>query len=275
MPTQEQRLKTDLVRLQTLHEQAKVALANVMDLLAKADARSAKEGERRWGRIVENLEDALQLAKARVTGYEQLVRQCEQHLESLSRAGARAPEIFSAEEFEDILPDGLALPPDHMAAAERILGMSLDDLGSLTIEQVMNMNTQLYEQPPERAAPPPAPESEYERPRSALDMRIERARETRESLAAARRQSQQPSFAERRRQKLLRDAITKISTGKTQMLDFEEIELLIHYHNGLVERVDKSESDVRLQSMLARIIPALEERASDLRRKRAQAYRRH
>ncbi|MCX5756975.1 MAG: hypothetical protein NTU83_00405 [Candidatus Hydrogenedentes bacterium] len=260
--------------LQKLHEQAKAVLANVKDLLDKADVRRANEGERPWGRIVDNLEGALQLAKAKVTGYEQRVRQCEQHLEAVRRAaahtGPKALEEFTSAEFEDVIPEGMRLPPDHLVAAERILSMSLDDLGSLTLEQVADMNLQLYEEPP--AAPETAPPPEPERPRSVLDTRIERAKEIRESLAA-RHQSQQPSFAERRRQKLLRDAIAKLTTGKVQALDLDEIELILQCHSGIEERIEKSQNDVRLQTMLEHCIPAMQERASELRRKRAQTYR--
>ncbi len=275
MATQEAKLRTDLARLQTLHEQAKTALGNVKDLLDKADARRAKEGERPWGRIVDNLESALQLTKAKVTGFEQRVLQCEQHLEMLLRAtagtGPKPQQRFTSAEFEDVIPEGMKLPPDHLAAAERILGMSLDDLGGLTLEQVADMNTQIYEEPP--VALEPAPPPEPARPGSALDTRIERAKEMRESLAA-RHQSLQPSFADRRRQKLLRDAIAKLLTDKIQTLDLEEIELLVQCHNGIEDRAEKSESDARLQTMLARYIPAMQERASELRRKRAQTYRR-
>jgi len=274
MPTQETRLRADLARLQTVHEQAKAALANVVDLLEKADARRAKEGERRWGRIVDNLEGALQLAKAKVTGYEQLIRECEQHLDAVLRASAGTgpkPLVeFVSPEFEDVIPEGMKLPPDHLAAAQRILGMSLDDLGGLTLEQVADMNAQLYEEPPE--PPKPVQTPTLERPRSALDERIERAKEMRESLAA-RHPVQQPSFADRRRQKVLREAVAKVMGGKVQTLDLEEIEMLVQCHSSIEERTDKSENDVRLHAVLARHIPAMQERASELRRKRAQTYR--
>ncbi|HOT51518.1 MAG TPA: hypothetical protein P5318_16655 [Candidatus Hydrogenedentes bacterium] len=274
MATHEAKLRADLARLQTLHEQAKAALANVVDLLDKADARRAKEGERRWGRIVDNLEGALQLAKAKVTGYEQRIRECEQHLEALARAsvgtGPKPLLEFVSAEFEDVIPEGMKLPPDHLAAAQRILGMSLDDLGGLTLEQVADMNAQLYEEPPEPPKPPSPPEPE--RTRSALDERIEHAKEIRESLAA-RRSNQPPSFAERRRQKVLRDAIAKVMNGKIQTLDFEEVEMLVQCYNGIEERPDKSDNDTRLQAMLGRFLPAIQERASELRRKRAQTYR--
>ena len=172
----------------------------------------------------------------------------------------------------DLFPEGITVPKDPRAA-ERILSMSLAELGNMTIDQAADMNVQMLEEPeaPVRAEPPASQTTGIPPKQSALAARIERARQARESLDA-RRPASEPGLLERRKQNLIRDAVAKIMAGNIQTLNIEEVEGVLQCYEAINERPGANDSDLRLKKLVEILLPRLQERASELRRKRAQTY---
>ncbi len=279
MRTSEERLVQEIRQLDVSRGEARVAVENVLGLLQKADRRRIEEGDRPWNRILDNLERALDLTRARLTKYEQLLKERQRDLEQLQRSGqSRMPELVnglvSLEEqvligtLRDVLPEDVPLPRDHIRAAERILAMPLEFLGNLTIEEVMRMNAQLFEEP-ESQRPPQDSQATITK-KSWLEERIARAKQTREALAASHRP--ETSFAERRRKMGLRNALEKVAAANFNFLDLPEIDLLMQCVKTIDDKPEKGGNDMRLKGLIDRNIEKLNERASELRRRRAQKY---
>jgi hypothetical protein len=105
-----------------------------------------------------------------------------------------------------------------------------------------------------------------------LQLRIEEARRKRKLRDAA---AQRPgeSFENRRRQTLLRDAITKMQSGHFAALSMEHIEAVTRCHENLSARGDLRDNDKRLKSLIEPYLEDLSKRASELRRRRAKERR--
>ena len=283
MRTSEERLFQEIRELEDSRDQAKAAVDNVLELLRKADARRIEEGDRPWNRILDNLERTLDLTRARFTTYEQLLKERQRDLAQLRQSGStrtqeQANALGSLEEqvligtLRDVLPEDVPLPRNHILAAERILAMSLDVLGNLTLDEVASMNTQIFEdqEAEPQKSPQDAPATMTKK--SWLDDRIARAKQARESLAASRRP--ESSFAEKRRQMSLRNAIEKVIVGNFNLLDLSEIDLVMQYSKSIDDKQNKEGIDLRLRGLIQSSTAKLNERASELRRRRAQMYAR-
>ena len=281
MRTSEERLVQEIQELDASCDQAKVAVGNVFGLLQKADRRRIEGGDRSWNRILDNLKRALDLTRARLTKYEELLKERQRDLEQFRLSGqSRMPEqvngLGSLEEqvligtLRDVLPEDVPLPRDQIRAAERILAMPLEFLGNLTIEEVMHMNAQHFEEPESESQRPPQDSQSTITKSSWLEERIVRARQAREALAASHRP--EPSCAERRRQMGLRNAIEKVATANFNLLDLPEIDLIMQCIKTIDEKPEKGGDDLRLRRLIDRNIEKLNERASELRRRRAQKY---
>ena len=277
----EQKLREQIGQLEALRDQAKAAVENVLQLLKKADKRRLLEGERPWNRILDNLERTLDLTRSRLTKYEQQIKECTRQRRRIQE-GLPAPTSGAVPGDEEqatpgvlaaLLPQGVRLPRDHVRAAERILAMPLDVLANLTLNEVAEMNDQLFEQDEEQPARVPSDAREAPSKKSRLAQRIKRAKQTREALAATRRPPE-PSFAERRRRKTLRESVAKVMSGNSKALDLEEVEILLQCHESLTERASVTVNDLRLKGILDGALESIQERGSELRRKRARMYAR-
>lgn len=298
MPRSKEQLKEDIRRLEQARVETEAALLNVRDLLAKADERRVIEGERRWNRILDNLEHTLDFTRSKLTACEQDLKRAQRELEALeNNEPVAAPQAPSADKLRGpavVMDDGEVINLDHpfsgdyLQTADLILSMPLEALRSLTLDEVAAMHKKLVQEEPEESfdgdLPPPPPEPEMEPSptplpsetvkHSFLEERIARAMQAKQAReAATRRQGQ--SFAERRRLKRLRDAVTKTSSGQIRALDLDEIDLVLACHQSVSSRREPTDSDQRLMSLIAPHIDALRQRAADLRKKRAQSYLRH
>jgi len=278
MSKAEAKIREELRELEKRKAEADAAVVHILQLLETADERRKTEDERRWNRLLDHLENALDLTRSRVTMYVQEIRSRERQLDELRQTGVTPPSASSlaGSDLEEGILSGAQLPTAHIQAAEQILAMSLEDLGNLTLEEVAALTERLHEGASAGFEPgAPEPESGQSPPRkeTALAARIEHAKQKRQALAAQHR-APPPSFQERRRQKLLRDAITNVKSGDMGSMTLEEIELVMNCHKAVAEREHPSESDVRLKDMLAPALGALDERAHDLRRQRAKRYAR-
>ena len=283
MRTSEERLIQEIQELETFRDQAKAAVENVLELLGKADIRRLEDGDRPWNRILDNLERTLDLTRARFTTYEQLLKERQRDLGQLRQTGntgmpEQANTLGSLEEqvligtLRDVLPEDVPLPRNHILAAERILAMSLDVLGNLTLDEVASMYAKLFEEPEAESQKSPQDAPATMTKKSWLDDRIARAKQAREALTAARRP--EPSFSERRRQMGLRNAIEKVIVGNFNLLDLSEIDLVMQCAKAIDEKPNKEGTDLRLKDLIERSAVKLNERASELRRRRAQMYAR-
>lgn len=263
-------LKDHLMRLLELRDQAAGAVANARRLLDKADERRAKENDRRWNRITDDLERAHDLAKSSLTTYEQRIKVTERHLEELQRLGRTTVQEYLP--GEDV-PIELEVPID-MRAAERLLSLPLSALSEMTIDQVSAMHDELFEQAEPEPAKPAAPAGFTATADTALAARIEHAKRRREELEASRRHGAQSgaNFVERRRQLLLRSGITKLMEGHLSVMVQDEVEALIDCRKALAIKPDPSPGDTRLKGILDSFGPELEERAAALRKKAMQRY---
>jgi hypothetical protein len=281
--TLEEELLREIQELEASRNQAKAAVDNVLELLKKADERRVQENDRHWDRILDNLERALDLTRARRTTYEQLLKERQRDLEGVRQSGGPDPTdlangLDSLEErvlvdtLREVLPENVPLPRDHVRVAERILAMPLDVLGNLTLDEVAKLNAQIFEmsEADQQKTPQGAPAMVMKK--TWLDDRVAQAKHAREALAATRRS--EVSFVEKRRQVQLRNAVEKIVSGNLQRLDLSEIDLITEYSKGLEEKIDKGESDLRMKKILDRNLDKVKERASDLRRRRARFYTR-
>jgi hypothetical protein len=279
----EERLVQEIKELEVSRDQAKAAVDNVLELLRKADLRRREEGDRPWNRILDNLERALDLTRARFTTYEQLLKERRRDLDFLRQSGrtgaadpsANSPSIEEQvliDTLREVLPEDVPLPRNHILAAERILAMSLDVLGNLPLEEVASRNAQLFEDPEAETQKQSQDASATVPKEGWLDARIARAKQTREALAAARRP--ESTFGERRRQVILRNAIEKVIVGNFNLLDLSEIDLVLQCAKIIGEKPSRDATDARLKSVIERSTAKLNERASELRRRRAQMYAR-
>ncbi len=280
MRTQE-RLVQEISQLESSRNQASVAVVNVLDLLEKADSRRRAEGDRPWNRILDNLENTLDLTRARLTTYEQLLKERRRDLERLLQNGkspvAEHPlsdvsleETVLIDTLREVLPEDVPLPANHILAAERILAMPLDLLGNMTLDEVAQMNAQLLEESEAESAKAPQGQQATVTKKTWLEQRVQRAKQTREALAANRRS--ELTFGERRRQVALRNAIEKMVSGNFVLLDLNEVEMLGQCLKDIEQKPEKTDMENRLKSVLERCSPKLNERASELRRRRAQSY---
>jgi hypothetical protein len=270
-------LRQEIAQFRALQDQAGDALATVKELLQEADERRVVEGEGCWDGIIDNLERTLHVTKSRLTTYEQDIKQKERELSHILETSPTG-DALSTEEGEAPVPreihaTDILLPGERMQEAERILAIPLDVLGTLTLEEVAAMNAQLFEEPAE--VPQPAttghPSTSKETPqKSHLAARIEQARQKRETLAATHKI--ECSLIERLTEKMLRDAMAKLVGGAIKSMTLEKIEVVQKRRRLLQERTEGSESDRRLRAILNAATAGLQERAAELRRKRAQMY---
>ena len=277
----EERLLQEILELEASRDQAKAAVDNVRELLRKADAHRVEDERLPWNRIYDNLERTLDLTRARFTTYEQLLKERRRDLEQLRSSGGagtqeQPPPSSTIEEqmmigaLRDVLPEDVPLPKNHFLVAERILAMPLDLLGKMTLDQAAVMNAQLFE-----AAEIDAQKAAQEgagavTKQSWLEAKIARAKQAREALAAKR--SETVTFADRRRNMILRNAIEKVITSNYTLLDLSEIELVLNYGKTIAVKPDKTPNDIRLKGIIEGSTGKLNERASELRRRRAQTY---
>jgi hypothetical protein len=275
MSTHEEKLLREIQVLEVSRDQAKVAVDNVLGLLKKADERRLQDGDRPWNRILDNLERALDLTRARLTTYGQLLKERQRQLEKLQQSGVfqvAEPESGqdSLEErvlthtLREVLPEDVLLPRDHIRMAERILAIPLDLLGKLTLEQAARMNAQIFEMAEAESRKGPQGSPAKLTTKSWLEERIAHAKQAREALASNRRT--ETSFAERRRQAGLRKAVEKVVTGNINLLDLAETDLIVRCSKGLEDKPDKGENDLRLKGILDQSIEKVQERAAELRK---------
>jgi len=263
-------LQAELARLEEQRQVMQAALDNVRQLLDKADERRAVDGERRWDQILDNLEQALDLTGSKLTACEQQIKEAERRLRDLLESGMEAGEGDEAPGAQGpVVPEPMP-PSGNLEGAKRILALPVDQLRDLTIEQLTRIHSHLFEADHGKAAAAQEAETPERSSLSArLSARIEEAQRSRRRRSARARRPAE-SFVERRKQHLLRGAITKATTDKLGGMTLEEIDLVLSWHKTLAERAEPTDSDRRLLGLLEPFIGDLKDRSSQLRHKQAQ-----
>ncbi|NIA12652.1 MAG: hypothetical protein GWP08_01135 [Nitrospiraceae bacterium] len=270
MPKSEADLKKEIERLDASEKETMATISHVRKLLNKADQRREEDGDRRWDEILDNLESTLDMGRSKLTACGQRLREARDQLRQLQATGF-IEDTGIAIDATDAQPP---LTEDRLKAAQQIMSMSVDDLRSLTLDEVADMHDELFrkteaetaEAAAEPKPEPPAPAA----PKTALDRRIEKARRAKEEREAARRKS--AGFVERRKQGTLRAAVGKLLQGGCAGLTIEEAESVLECRGELMGRSDLSDSEQRLKEKLEPMGADIEARLHELRRKRARGY---
>lgn len=256
-------IQQEFERVTELHQQSLEVIESLRALLVKADERLLEVKSRRWYRIIDNLEHALDESKARAAGYQQQLKVLERLL-AKGAAGSASSVVI-----DDVAID---VPIDHLNVAERILSLSIDQLRSLTLDEVAALHQGMFDADEDAkavSAEPSPRDNRRSAPKTVLEQRMERAAKRREAFASH-RVTAQPSFGERRRATLLKHALEKVSRQAHKTLDLDEIEALTVYHAELTRSANLTSHEQNLLETLTVIFPQIERHASDLRRKRIQ-----
>jgi len=276
MAKTEAELKAELERFERLVAEARVAVSSVLDLLEKAEERYRKEGGRRWGRIRDNIERALDLTKSRLNAYEQKSLAVKRQISgspgaTLPSAGTTAEADWEQSALDEMAEAEVLLPKNYLEVAERILAMPMEALQSLTLDQVAAMNAGFFEEGEAEIPSVPVKTDEVKK-KSSLDERIERARQAK----LARQSSSHrrgTSFSDQRKQKTLREAVGKVMKGEMKLLTAEEAEAVLSCYRMIVGRTEPTASDLRLRGALDPWMDDVRERLADIHRKELQSQR--
>lgn len=244
MVVSREELEREFDQLRTEYAQHQEIRAQISDLLGEADERRRQEAGTRakWDRVISNLETCLREAKARLTHCEVELFRVEKRLDGLSVEKTGAIELPpELEEFADI-EDLRALTEDSLEAARKILGMPLEDIAKLNLEEVAELHNEIEE------ASTKVSKSSLERLRG----RLELANQFAESPP-----DQDLPDSERRRQHILRAAIEKIRTNQIDYMTEKEIKLILASYTLLTQRLSSIPKDERLKRILGAAVNIL------------------
>ena len=304
MALTEQRLLKELPEFEKELSARKATLDRVKDLLGKADRRFKEtENKRRWHLVLDNLEHALDEAKARVLHCELEIERRKRKLEELAArrehpvapgaepdkaAPAYEPLALTEEQVIALQAAGvsvrdlsaadlseLELPSISQKGSERVLAIPLEELSQMTLDEVEQLHSQILtpieEDMPQPAETSPAPETSPQSPIEAPPRRpVASLRPRRQS------RHDQASFYEQHKQRTLRNAVQKIRENRIDALTIEEIDLVNNTYERLSQQVSAATTDEELKNALGAAMEKLGDKCAELRRKRAQMYaRRH
>ncbi len=279
----EQRLETRLQELQNQLASRKKTLEHVQELLERADQRCAEaDNKRRWYHVLDNLEHALDEAKARVAQSDQEIKQLKRKLDGLAQqhsddadAEPMVEDKLIALQASGVNVGGstdadssqIDLPKVSPQGAEKVLSIPLDELSGMSLDEVADLHNEILQKEDARNGA----DAESSRAGATPDEHHPRGRhrvgnESRQTL----------SFHEQRRQSVLRNAVDKIRSERLDALTIEEIDLVTDLYERFSKRLEANKSDERLRSILGGTLEKLSDRISELRRRRARLYaRRH
>lgn len=294
------RLRGELRSLENELPGHQATLERVRALLDKADKRLDEgQDKRRWSQVLDNLERALDQAKARVVFCELEIQHRKHKIEELVATGAEeqresgaAPEApgLTQEQIAALKASGinvegmshedlvaLGLTPISIEESERFLSIPLDQLSQMSLDEVEQLHGQLLAagaEEPAAAAKKPAS------PKPAIPVSPIKAPPRRpvNSLRPKRDAGHdQTSLYEQHKQKTLRVAMQKIREDHLDMLTLEEIDIVMGFYDRLTEQVHADASVADTGDAFGGMMAKLSDKCAELRRRRAQMYarRRH
>ena len=236
MPTRKE-LEIEIERLEEQHKKDLDTLGDVNELLRQADRRRKTErsNQRKWDRVLENLERGLDETKSRITG-------CEVNLKTARKAldaKDEAPEA-AAEPAEESVPEPEASVSEaggggYLALAESIACTPLAELHRFTLEQIADVSGRLEREITRENFP------DYEK----LAAHIEFANQLRSKAGES------DENKERRGQGALRAAIDKVLNKQFDAMSPEEMRLILASQDLLLRNLRPGVQDERLGKLIA------------------------
>ena len=215
------------------------SLLNINDLLAKADKRRRIEADnqRKWASVLENLENSLDMIKARREAALVDFTQTKRKLDGLDKDKSARPTSKAPTEQtqQDANTSGAAISDSSKTVAKEILSMSLDELSKLSLEDVALLHQQIG--------------IDFSDELLVEDSKVAAQMELANQSDGTTQSEDEPSPG-RRRQKLLRAAIEKILSNNIKDLTQEEVQVTLICHALLRRRVNPSIRDERLIRVL-------------------------
>jgi hypothetical protein len=216
------------------------ALNRVRELLSKADEKRTLEPEeaRKWNRVLENLENSLDLTRSRFQLSEARVQRLESDIARVTRdtgGGAGTPAAVAA-------PQGADAPVsdwDH----------TMSEVGALNLEEASLLQSRI---------------DSGEIHDEQLEAGLELANQMREGGAAEVAVEGEGSAQEQRRQLVLRAAIEKIRKQQFDQMSLDEVKLVIACHSLLTSRLEPTPRDQRLRRILDGAIKILQRRKDEM-----------
>lgn len=253
------KLEKELQRQQAMVE-------HIRGLLARADEKRLKEpGEtRKWNKILNNLETALDEAKARVQKCEREIQREHERVgfgpvPVLSPATTTTVERDARESRSAVLTSPSNAPSSYSEGAEAaltILSAPLDAVENVPLEQVaMAQHYLLWRQDQGLT------NGEDKR----LEGRIELAIQG--GAIAATSASEPTSAQDRRSQHALRTIVDKVLSNQSHTLTVRELELAIDCYSILTRRASLAESEVRLKRLLETTIAIVARLSEEIKRR--------
>ncbi len=242
-------------RLSILREregESRLQVEKLYGLLEKADQRRKGEPQNvsHWNSVLDNLESALDEARARLVSIQAEMGQLEKQLREVPAA---APSPASTGEVvldaPDLPPGGdISLSNSGRDAAKQILDMSLSQIGALNLQEVSILHSQV-------TADISDPNSSHF---GQLMGKLEYANQCPES-----QDGDLANDPEQRRQQALRNAIDKIGTNRLDELSEGEIRMVLTCHDLLTRKLKSTPREERLRRVLDAAVKVLRRRSRD------------
>lgn len=229
-------------------EETRGMVEKIRLILEKADARKLQEPENRrhWDQVIDQLERSLLEMRGRLEHLEYQLTTLDQGVHAASNGIPTTTADSSG-------APTLVLSVNPEEALRKVLALSLEELSSLTMEQVGLLHAQL----------PQYAEALDKDGAERAEARIELANQLRPQRTESPEEARKPvsHFMERRRQFLLRAALDKVRAGRLPDITREEKTLIASCHEMLSRRVMPDERDKRLLRMLQEAVDVLGLRA--------------
>jgi len=240
--------------LEEEYNRQKATVDHVRSLLTKADEKRLSEPDnvRRWNKVLDNLESALDEAKARLAVLESRMNQAKLQVPSSSgnthsEGNLHKPAAAVSSDVPVTEPDAAAL------AAKSLLEAPLESVESAPLEQVVLARNYLNERNRSGKA-----NGEEKR----LAGRIELALQARDRTQAAPAIS--GSVQERRQQQVMRLVIGKIVANRMDALTFSELEFVVSSYYVLTQRAELLPTEQRLLAVLSKAVAEIERLAGEI-----------
>lgn len=232
----------------------------VLELLRKADERRITEPNNRnmWNRVLDNLENSLIEARARVQSNSVELQKLERELEQMTGKSGHRPENVPKTEAdsktlgEEIAPSDMGVPQLSAEYARQILSRPVEEIAELTLKDVDSLYEKIASENVAAAVPETGPLL------NALELTIPS-------------EGKFPSggksdSTENRRKETLKGAIEKIQRNQVAQMSAEEVQMIFVTYDVLCKRVNRSPKDDRLRRILGAAVQIIN-------RKRAKAWK--
>lgn len=258
-----------LEELREVRSKREAELTYVRELLERADRRRQEDpaNARRWNRVLDNLEAALDEAKARLTQSEEQVRAKKRYVEETGPDADHATPDYPSESLSPetaVSPQEKAFerwrrqsPRDPANAAACLLAAPFDAIGDLPLEAIALAQTYL------------ASQMEHDEGPSENRMRLAARIEVANQGKPGRLRLWKPKAHEkqdRRSQMMLRKAIEKLETDRIRDMTIEEINFAINCFLLLCQRMSADAGDERLKRILERGMARIDQECARIRR---------